>query len=130
MRVRKVDASGDMRFGRNQADYHRDSPDGVAQVVESRLNLWEGQFYLDLEEGTPYETQVLGRRTEALRDPALRTRILQTPGVARIEAYASALDRATRRLTVQATIATIYSRGGAGASATQAPVLTSVRVDR
>jgi len=128
MRVRRVDASGDMVFGGNQAAFWQDAPDGVAQVVESRLNLWEGQWYLDAAEGTPYQTQVLGKRTEATRDPVLRARILETPGVTEIAADSSTLNRETRALAVSATINTAYTASvlAAGLASTQATVSTSV----
>jgi hypothetical protein len=108
MRVRAVDGDGDMRFGGDQASILRDSPDAVAQVVASRLHLWSGEWYLDLEEGTPYRTEVLGKRTEATRDPVVRARILDTPGVNEIRAYSSTLNRETRSLTIAATIDTAY----------------------
>lgn len=131
MRVRKVGASGDMVFGGNQAAYHRDTPEAVAQIVESRLQLWEGQWYLDLDEGTPYETQVLGKRTEALRDPALRARILDTPGVTEIARYDSILNRDTRGFTVAATIETAFSRTDAqGRTTNTATINASVREAR
>ncbi|KAB7788051.1 hypothetical protein [Methylorubrum populi] len=131
MRVRRVSSDGDMVFGGNQAAFHRDTPEAVAQVVESRLQLWEGQWYLDLEEGTPYETQVLGKRTETLRDPALRARILDTPGVTEIARYDSVLNRDTRGFTVTATIETAFSRTDPrGRTTSAATVSTSVREAR
>ena len=110
MRIRKVDAQGDMIFGGDQASIWRDVPEAVGVLVEARPNLWQGQFWLDRSEGTPFEQQVLGKRTEGLRDPALQARILDTVGVVEIEAYNSVLDRQTRALTVSATIQTVYSR--------------------
>jgi hypothetical protein len=111
VRIRKVEAgTGDMIFGSDQASIWRDVPDAVGALVEARLNLWQEQWWLDRSEGTPYEQQVLGRRTEGLRDPALQARILDTPGVVEIEAYNSVLDRQTRALNVSATIQTVYSR--------------------
>lgn len=131
MRVRKVDETGDMVFGGNQAAFHRDTPDAVAQIIESRLQLWEGQWYLDLEEGTPYETLVLGKRTEASRDPALRARILDTPGVTEIASYSSVLNRDTRGFSVSATIITDFSRTDPqGRTVNTATVTTSVREAR
>jgi hypothetical protein len=131
MRVRKVDAQGDMVFGGDQASIWRDVPEAVGQVVESRLNLWQEQWYLDRSEGTPYEQEVLGRRTEGLRDPALQARILDTPGVVEIEAYSSVLDRQTRALTVAATIQTVYSRSYlAGQGANTANITVKVENGR
>lgn len=109
MRVRRVDANGDMVFGGNQAAFHRDTPDAVAQVVESRLNLWLGEWYLDLDEGTPYQTQILGKYTQLTRDPEMQARILGTPGVTELAAYGSTFDPQTRSFSVSARIITAYT---------------------
>lgn len=109
MRIRKVSADGDYVFGGDQASILRDSPDAVGVLVEARLNLWQEQWYLDATAGTPFEQQVLGRRTEGLRDAALRARILSTQGVVSLKGYNSVLDRQTRAFTVSAEIQTAYS---------------------
>lgn len=130
MRVRRVDQNGDMIFGGDQAAFLRDTPDAVAQIVESRLNLWEAQWYLDLDEGTPYQTQVLGKRTEATRDPVLRARISDTPGVVEIASYNSVLNRETRGFTVSARIDTAYSASALNGTTSQASVNISVSEGR
>jgi hypothetical protein len=132
MRIRKVEAgTGDMIFGGDQASIWRDVPDAVGVLVEARLNLWQEQFWLDRSEGTPYEQQVLGKRTEGLRDAALQARILDTPGVVEIEAYDSVLDRQSRALNVSATIQTVYSRAYlAGQGATTANITVKVENGR
>lgn len=119
LRVRKVDANGDRVFGGNQAAFWRNVPDAVAQICESRLNLWTNQWYLDRTAGTPYETDVLGYRTESVRDLVLQARILETPGVSGLVAYGSATDRNTRTFTPTAEVATIFgssNRQPAGAT--------------
>lgn len=131
MRIRKVDANGDMMMGGDQASIWRDVPDAVGVLVEARMNLWQEQWWLDRSEGTPYEQQVLGKRTEGLRDPALQARILDTSGVVEIEAYSSVLDRQTRALTVSATIQTVYSRAYlAGQGANTANITVKVENGR
>jgi hypothetical protein len=110
MRIRKVDpVTGDAVFGGDQASILRNSPDAVGVLVEARMNLWQEQWYLDRSEGTPYEQQVLGRRTEGLRDAALRARILSTQGVVSLKGYNSVQNRQTRTLDVAAEIQTAYS---------------------
>lgn len=118
MRIRKVEPeTGDMRFGSGQADFWRDVPDGVAQHVQSRLQLYRGEWFLDIADGTPWRTEVLGKYTGPTRDMVLRARILETPGVTAITAYDSALNRDTRAFTAQATISTQY-----GATTVQVPI--------
>lgn len=131
MRVRKVDASGDMTFGQNQGNFWRDEPEAVGQVVVSRLHLWEGEWYLDPLEGTSYQYRVLGKRTETTRDLALRARMIDSPGVAGVADFSSVLDRQARRLAIAATLRTIYpAQGGQALSSNTTRVATSVYQDR
>lgn len=109
MRVRRLDPNGDYSFGHGLSDFHVDTPDAVAQVAKTRLALWQGQWFLNLNEGMPWKTRVLGERTTTTRDPAIRARILGTPGVVGIDDYSSFTDPSTRALSVSATITTVYS---------------------
>lgn len=107
MRYRKLTADGDYTFGKGNQQFHVNTPEGVAQAVRTRLALWTGEWFLDMTEGTPFTTQVMGTGTQALYDSAIKDRILGTDGVLSISDYASTLDR-DRKLTVSAKITTIY----------------------
>lgn len=108
MRYRKLDATGDAVFGGGQSAFYRDTPEAPAQAVQTRLALFEGEWFLDTTEGMPWQTKVLGSNTSATRDPAIRERILGTEGVSEIAAYSSSRDPDTRAFTVTATITTAY----------------------
>ncbi len=108
MRYRKLDAAGDMMFGRGQADLYRDQPEAPAQAVKTRLMLWQGQWFLDLRAGMTYEVDVLGKYTEDRRDPVIREYVLATQGVTEIVTYGSQHNRDTREFAVQITINTDY----------------------
>jgi hypothetical protein len=110
MRYRKLDASGDMVFGHQQADFWRDVPDAPAQAVWTRLQLYLGDWYLNLSDGTPWRTQVLGKYTGSTRDPAIQARTLGTLDVTGIHAYASQVNPNTRQFNVQMTIDTSFGR--------------------
>lgn len=92
-----------------------------APDLDTGLDLFERQptetHALDITDGTPWRTEVLGKYTGPTRDMVLRARILETPGVTAITAYDSALNRDTRAFTAQATISTQY-----GATTVQVPV--------
>jgi hypothetical protein len=103
------DANGDYTFGQGSANFFVNSPQGVAQAVETRLLLWEGEWFLDQTLGTPYAQEILGYGTETLYDLAIQARILGTPGVVAINDYTSAVNSSTRQLTITATITTQYS---------------------
>ena len=108
MRYRKLTAENDYSIGHGAADYYRDSPETVAQAVATRLRQLLGEWFLDETDGTPYQTQVLGRHTQETYDPALRLRILETTGCTGILEYESLFDPDARKLTVRAVIDTIY----------------------
>lgn len=120
MRVRKLSppipggvaitgvGGGDMQFGHGASDYWINKAEGVGQLVETRLLLWLGQWYLNVDDGTPYMTRVLGRYTSDFRDATIRERILNTPDVTAIDGYNSQLDRQSRGWTVNADIATTF----------------------
>jgi hypothetical protein len=109
MRIRKMDANGDkVRTGRGLADFWVDVPDAVAQLVSTRLALWQHDWFLNWPDGTPYATMVLGKRTEATRDAIIQARILSTTGVLGIKTYSSSFDRERRVWSVNGSIDTIY----------------------
>jgi hypothetical protein len=109
MRIRKMDPeTGDMMFGSSALDMWRDQPEGVAQHVMSRLNLWYGQWFANLTEGTPWQTEVLGERTRWTRDIMLRSRVEDTPRVTAITQYASHTDPNLREWQAAMIIDTDY----------------------
>lgn len=112
MRVRGMDANGDMAFGKGGQNYLADSPSAVAQSIQTRLGLWTGQWFLDVTEGTPWPTDVLGKGAQATKDMAIRKRILTGPGVTAIATYSSSID-ASRKMAVSGTVQTEFSETAA-----------------
>ena len=108
MRYRKLDANGDMTFGRGQADYYRDVPEAPAQAIKTRLALRLGEWFLDVTDGTPYDTEILGAHTQNTRDAAIRERIEGTQGVVSLDAFSSTFDPNLRAFSVAATVTTAY----------------------
>ena len=107
MRIRKK-INGLRVFGGDQQAFWVDVPDGPAQAAGSRLELWQGQWYLNLPDGTPWATQVLGKYTGNTRDATMQARILGTPGITQLTAYSSSFDPTTRRWSVNAAADTAY----------------------
>lgn len=101
---------GDYVFGKGPGGFWVDVPDAVGQAVLTRLKLETGQWFLNLEDGTPWNTQVLGKYTADVRDPVIRARILDTQGVQEIIAYSSNLNRETRGFSIDVILDTIYGR--------------------
>jgi len=107
MRYRILSDTDDYVFGSGSSEFLVDSPATVAQAVKTRLLLATGEWFLNLAEGTPYSTEILGMGTQELYDQAIRERILSTPGVVSIDKYFSSLD-AERHLAIDATINTQF----------------------
>lgn len=108
MRYRKLDENGDYTFGNSQANFHRDTPEAVGQAVLTRLKLWVNEWFLNVEDGTDWLDQVLGRGTSLLYEQVIKQRILGTFGVTEITDFYSQFDPGTRELNIQTTINTIY----------------------
>ena len=110
MRVRALDANGDMQFGQGQANFLINTPSAVAQCVQTRLGLFTGEWFLDNTAGTPWSTEVLGKYTQGLYDPVLQGVILGTPGCTGIVtgSYSSIFNSITRQLTISCEIQTAY----------------------
>lgn len=108
MRYRELSPTGDYVFGRGPSEFLVNKPETVGQAVKTRLLLILGEWFLNIKEGTPYQTKVLGTNTKNTFDTAIRERILDTQGVISIEKYFSSLDANTRHLTIDVTINTVY----------------------
>lgn len=108
MRVRRDDKNGDMTFGRDDENYWVNSRFGVGQLVESRMMLWKGQWFLNVQDGMPWATRVLGKYTSDTRDDAVQDRINATTGVLDIGDYNSQIDVQRRIFTVHANINTVF----------------------
>lgn len=108
MRYRKLTADGDYSFGGGQLDFYRDVPEAVGQAVQTRILLWLGEWFLNIEEGTPYMLSILGKHSKESADVTFQDRIEGTQGLVNIEEYVSALDADNRSLSFQATVNTIY----------------------
>lgn len=111
IRYRKLDANGDYTFGQlpQIQEFWIDQQEAVAQAILTRLQLTAGEWFLDLDEGTPYNTQILGFAPPNVRDFALRSRILDTIGVNSLTSYQSSIDQ-NRACGVTADVDTIYGQ--------------------
>ncbi len=108
MRVRALTATGDYSYGQGSANYLVDSRAAVAQEVMTTLLLFQGEWFLDTTAGVPWLTKVTGVNTITLYDQVIKDAILNVQGVTAIVNYSSTLNRATRALSVSATIDTQF----------------------
>ncbi|MCT6589170.1 hypothetical protein N3553_04685 [Pantoea dispersa] len=108
MRYRREDDDGDYTFGQGDDTWLINSPEAVAQAVETRFLLWYGQWFLDTTAGTPWIQSVLGKQKPETYNLAIHQRILETQGVNSILVFNTDLNTTTRRVIFTATIDTIY----------------------
>ena len=110
MIYRKLDADGDFVFGQSVGNFYKDQPEAVAQAVKTRLGLIEGEWFLDITLGTPYNSQILGAGKVSTYDAAIQQVIRNTPGVVDIASYASSVNPDTRAASIDCTINTVYGQ--------------------
>lgn len=100
MRVRAMDANGDAQFGRSQLQFLVNSPEAVAQIVETVLRFWLGEWYLNVDEGTPYVQGVIGKNTKETSDQTIIAQISTIEWVEGITNFQSEIDPNTRKYSV------------------------------
>ncbi|WP_283603381.1 hypothetical protein [Serratia proteamaculans] len=108
MRYRKEGDSDDYTFGQGDNTFLTNTPEAVAQAVKTRFELWAGEWFLDVTEGTPYREAILGKHKSAAYNMAVRERILGTQGVSEILTFTTEYNPDTRRVIFTATINTLY----------------------
>ena len=99
---------GDYSFGASQLDFYRDVPEAVGQAAMTRLLLWIGEWFLNIEEGTPFMQGILGKHSKEIADTTIQDRVLGTEGLLNIEDYFSEINGENRAMAVNMTINTIY----------------------
>jgi hypothetical protein len=72
MIYRKLDADGDYTFGLQGGNFYKNNPEAVGQAVKTRLSLIQGEWFLDTNAGTPYNSQILGAGTVGTYDHAIQ----------------------------------------------------------
>lgn len=109
MRYRKLDLENDYSFGNGQLDFYNNVPNAVGQAVETGLMLWQGEWYLDTSQGTPYIQGVLGKHTQAVADGTIQNQVANnTQGVVDISSYVSTVNTENRSMSIELSVDTIY----------------------
>lgn len=104
-----LDSDGDLELsaGRARLTTEEDG-ESVAQRLRVRLRLWRGDYALDTRVGIPFRRWLgsKGEASVALAETVLRRAVSTCPGVGRVDAFAFALDRATRVASVDFAVTT------------------------
>ncbi len=111
MRVRRQDTNGDSSFGQSAQNFEVNSVAGVAQIVETVLKLWLGEWYLNLNAGTPYPDGVVGKHSQATADQTLIAQVTNIEWVTSLQNWKSTVNPNTRRYSsVSATLFTPFGQ--------------------
>ena len=78
--------------------------EAVAQGVRARLRLFLGEYFLDLQEGTPWFQSILGKTPQDIAEVTLKQRLSTTPGIRAIERFDFRTDRTQRRIAASAVV--------------------------
>ena len=108
MIYRKLDPNGDYSFGQRPVSFLVNSPDAVGQAVMTALKLFQGEWFVDISVGVPYNTKILGFNNVVNVDYEIQSAILGVPGVSSIVSYSSYYAPTTRNIIISATINTVY----------------------
>lgn len=107
--VRALDSSGDPLQGNGQNCFLSDL-DAVTQIISTRLKLFEGEFWLNLADGTPMFQSILGspggQQNLGMIVTLLSQRITGTPYVTGITSLDASFTG--RALSYSATVATAF----------------------
>jgi hypothetical protein len=108
MTVRKLSSTGDMTFGSSQLNLMSNTPQTVAQVVQTSFLLWLGEWYVDTSLGMQWIQGVLGKHNQTTADLTVQNYALGIQGVVDISNFSSVDTQDNRNYLASLTIDTIY----------------------
>lgn len=108
MTVRLLDENGDIVTSGVQ---FTSGVTEIAQTIQTRLRLFQGEYFRNINDGTPWFQSILDKNTPtANKNAALRNRILRTDGVVQLTSFETDFDITTRKFTVSAGVLTTYGQ--------------------
>ena len=109
MMIRRIDENGDFVFGHGSADYLTGDP-AIALLIEQRLQLWLGEWFLDVTAGVNW-WMILGSRPPALilAEQEIRECVAATEGVAQVNSLTVTFSHQTFIAGVSGSVTTVNS---------------------
>lgn len=108
--IRALDSNHDPIYG-NGANAFLTDLNAVAQIIQTRLLLFEGEWWADLTDGLPLFQTILGtnngKKTTVVSD-AIRTVIEGTPYVTEVSAIYTNFNASTRQYTFACQVETSF----------------------
>lgn len=106
MTVRRLTGNGDIAVSGVQ---FIEGIEECAQTIRTRLNLFYGEYFRDINEGVDWFGKVLLKGTpDNVKDAEIRRRIQDYEQVRGISAYTSTFNVNTRSINVSATVLTVF----------------------
>ena len=107
MTVRALDpTTGDIVTSGVQFITERDE---ISQTITTRLRLFSGEYFRDINDGTPWFQVILDKgSTLTQKDAVVKRRIVETVGVIELISYVTDFDINQRNYTVQCEVQTQY----------------------
>lgn len=76
--------------------------EAVKQSVRQNLRMFRGEWFLDLDEGTPWFQDILIKSPRIeLVEGIIKARIIQTPGVIELTSFVAEYDNTNRRMSAK-----------------------------
>lgn len=108
---RQLDSNNDPQWGQGTANYVGDA-DAVALMIRTRLLLFKGEWWADLQEGLPLWQQILGQGAGQQQQQTIalliQARILATAYVTGISNVETVYNPNTRAFQFSATVQTQF----------------------
>jgi hypothetical protein len=109
--VRALDSNHEPQYGLGQGNFIYDL-DAVAQIIQTRLLLFQGEWFKNLQEGLPLFQQILGvggagRKPEAIA-LLIQQIILATPYVTSVTDMVATYQPTVRTFTFTCTVQTQF----------------------
>ena len=110
--IRALDANHDPIYGNGVGSFLADI-DAVAQIIQTRLLLFQGEWWAALQDGLPLFQSILGsnngKKTTVISD-LIRTVIEGTPYVTQVGTIVTNFDNATRQYTFACAVKTQFGQ--------------------
>lgn len=74
--------------------------EAIAQRLDGRLSLWQGEWFGDLTAGVPYRRFLGEKGAERLAESSMRQAIATCPGISAVEVFTFSIDKRTRAATL------------------------------
>ncbi len=110
MKYRRLDENGDYTFGKGLGDFI-DGSNAVAQAIQTKLKLYEDEWWEDLDDGLPMFQKILGHRTpKAEVANIIKKRILEVPNILEINTVDFSYNGQSRSYSFSCNVITIFGQ--------------------